>query len=213
VSDRFYFVDLDFFHKRTCSRLKTELGPWGVVSFLALIAEAKRGRIPGTLVVTSEPDFWKQLGLYGDELGFDMDAFLRLTGRLKQTSRRRVGRLLHVVLTNHGRWQKDARRQNEREQKASKRRASSADKSRKRPGHRSDKTPDRELEVDLEVNPPTPLLIDEDITRTCPLCPHTERFEVDLEEHCEREHELTLGRARILAKKRLRAMSAGRSAT
>lgn len=107
---RFYRVDLDFFHKGTCDRLLSELGPWGPLVWLALVAEAKRAHEGGSITVASEPHFWQLLGFYGDEHrlpDFTMDDFLRLTGRLKQTSKTRVGRLLHVTLTHFSEWQKE----------------------------------------------------------------------------------------------------------
>lgn len=117
---RFYRVDLDFWHKRTCDRLLAELGPWGPCVWLALIAEAKRAHLKGTVIVTGEPQFWQLLGLYGDEHRippFTMNEFLTLTGRLKQTSRTPVGRLLHITLTRFGEWQKDAAKEDDRDRK------------------------------------------------------------------------------------------------
>lgn len=114
---RYYRVDVDFWHKRTCHALLQEFGPWGPCVWLALIAEAKKGSIPGRVIVTSMEALQERLGLLGYDLGFDLDAFFRATGRLKQTSRTPVGRLTHIVLTRYGDWQRDWKRAEDRERK------------------------------------------------------------------------------------------------
>jgi hypothetical protein len=159
MPDRYFFVDLDFFHKRTCARLLDDLGPYGPLAWLSLVAEAKRSRIPGTVIVTSEPDFWLQLGLAGHDLGFTMNDFLTLTGRLKHTSRTPVGRLTHITLTRYEDWQKDQRRFAERIKKRRTRAQNEGDidgtGQGTTPGHDTDADGDLELELEL-VNPPYP---------------------------------------------------------
>ncbi len=169
MTDRYCHQDIDFFHKKTCATLMAKLGPFGVLAFLSLCTEAKRSRIPGVVIVASEPDFWKQLGLYGEPLDFTMDEFLKATGRIKQTSRRRVGRLSHVVLTNYGRWQNDYRRENERERKSRKRQEYGTDNGRTSSGRQSGQKADRE--GDRERTPLTPHRGNGMSSTYCRLCP------------------------------------------
>jgi hypothetical protein len=118
---RYYRVDLDFWHKTTCHKLLEQHGPWGPCVWLSMVAEAKRSSVPGVLIVTSMEALQDRLGLIDYELPFTLDEFLQTTGRLKQTSRSRVGRLLHVTLTHYGEWQKDWQRDADRDRQTRRR--------------------------------------------------------------------------------------------
>lgn len=147
---RFYMVDLDFFHKKTFDRLYDEFGAAGPLVWLALIAEAKRSRIPGTLTVTGGADFWAQLGFQGRDLGFTMDAFLAFTGRYKLTSRTSLGRLQNVLITSFKQWQNDWKRESERTRKSRYRAQRDGDTEGTGEGQQRDR------ELDLDLYPPNP---------------------------------------------------------
>lgn len=110
MADRYFRVDVSFFHKRTCRTLMEKLGPGGPLTFLALVARAKDSNPPGTFTYPTEAIAWEKLGLDPDDVGFTLDEFLDLTGRIKQSSRTRVGRLTNVKLTQYERWQKESKR-------------------------------------------------------------------------------------------------------
>lgn len=127
MAQRYARVDVEFMHKRTARKLLDELGLGGPLVFLALILKAKDGAVPGVFTYTSEAAAWEKLGLEGVEVGFTLDEFLKVTGRLKQTSRTPVGRLMNVQLTRYADWQKDAKRYEEAVKKARTRAHSTGD--------------------------------------------------------------------------------------
>ena len=137
MASRYFRVDVDFFHKRTCRTLASELGPWAPIVFLSLIARAKDGPVPGTFSYFSEAVALEKLGVEYADLGFTLDGFFKVTGRLKQTSRRRNGLVWDVCLTRYADWQKDSRRYEEAVRKSSKRRETAADTQRTQRGTRS----------------------------------------------------------------------------
>lgn len=110
MAQRYFRVDVDFFHKTTCHKLLAELGPWGPLVFLSMIARAKDGIEPGVFAYQSEAVAWEKLGFDGHDIPFTLDEFLRLTGRMKQTAKTRVGRTMNVKISRYGDWQKDAER-------------------------------------------------------------------------------------------------------
>lgn len=118
MAHRYARIDVDFLHKRTAKKLRDEFGLAGPLVFLALILKAKDGAVPGTFTYASEASAWEKLGLEDCQPEFTFERFLSITGRLKQTSRTPVGRLINVKLTNYGQWQKDARRYEEATKKA-----------------------------------------------------------------------------------------------
>jgi len=127
MAQRYARIDVDFMHKRTANKLLQEFGPAGPLVFLLLLLRSKDGVVPGIFTYTSEANAWEKLGLENATLDFTFDAFLKLTGRLKQTSRTPVGRLMNVKLTRYGDWQKDAQRYEEATKKSRIRRKSTGD--------------------------------------------------------------------------------------
>lgn len=179
-------VDVLFFHKRTCDRLLNELGPFGPLAFLSLIAEAKRSNMGGTCTFTSEADFWDRLGLAGRDVGFSMDDLLTLLGRVKQTRRTCVGRVMNVKLTRYEQWQNDARRYDERERKSSKRRESKPDTSRTRGGQPADAVRTETLDLERD-KPPTPFAAP---NGNCPECGVAIRAPTTLADHLYATHDI-----------------------
>jgi hypothetical protein len=83
--------------------------------WLSLVAEAKRSSIPGTIRYTSSEALQETLGFITYELPFTLDEFLDFTGQLKQTAKRREGRLKDVTLTHYQTWQGDWKRDSDRQ--------------------------------------------------------------------------------------------------
>ena len=110
MADRYFHVDVSFMHKRTADVLYDKFGAEGPLVFLALCAQAKNGRPPGTFEYENEPLGWVYLGFAGREPNFTLEDFFKVTGKLKQTAKRRQTHGNHVVLTQYARWQKDAKR-------------------------------------------------------------------------------------------------------
>lgn len=127
MASRYARLDVNFMHKRTAHKLLEELGVGGPLAFICLILAAKDGAEPGTFTYKSEGDAWEKLGLDQADLGFTLDRFLTVTGRLKQTSRTPVGRLVNVKITRYGDWQKESRRYEEATKKARTRAQSTGD--------------------------------------------------------------------------------------
>lgn len=134
MAQRYARVDVEFLHKRTAKTLMRELGPGGPLVFIALILKSKDGVVPGTFTYSTEAVGWEKLGLEDVDMGFTLDQFFKVTGRLKQTSRTPVGRQMNVRLTRYGDWQKDARRYEEATKKARTRAHSTVDTNGTQPG-------------------------------------------------------------------------------
>lgn len=127
MAQRYARIDVDFFHKKTANKLMDALGNEGALVFLALILRAKDGVDPGTFVYSSDAVAWEKLGFDSRTFNFTLDEFFKVTGRLKQTSRTRVGHRWNVKLTHYEAWQKDSRRYEERAKKSRIRRQSTGD--------------------------------------------------------------------------------------
>ncbi len=90
-----------------------------------MLTAAKRGVPEGSFVYIGEG--WSALGLVpSPPFEFTLEEFLRLTGQLKQTRKRRSGDVTNVHLTHWAQWQKEWRRDAERERMSRKRRESHA---------------------------------------------------------------------------------------
>lgn len=185
MAQRYARLDVDFLHKRTAKKLLHELGLGGPLVFVALILKAKDGATPGTFTYTSEASAWEKLGLEDADVGFTLDEFLKVTGRLKQTSRTPVGRLMNVKLTHYGDWQKDSRRHEEAVRKASKRLESAADTERTQRGTRSGrKVGPRSRPTTTPQTPHTK----NGQTYPCPQCGAIKKTEQSLADHLEHVH-------------------------
>lgn len=154
MADRYFRVDVSFFHKNTCRVLLEKLGVGGPLAYLSLCARAKDSTIPGTFIYSSDAVAWEKLGLDPIDVGFTLDEFFTVTGRIKQTSRTRVGRQIHVKLTQYERWQKDSKRYESAVRKSRSRREKTRDNDVTGAGHTSDSRRDLDLDLDLPPNPP-----------------------------------------------------------
>lgn len=164
MADRYFHLDADLFHKNTTQTLLVELGPWAVLLWIGLIAQAKINRPPGSFSWVSDSDAKRKIlgwHLDPDEIDFTFEEFLAVTGRLKQTrraktDRRRRGHVANVTLTQYGRWQKDAQTWAERERKARYRAENGNSRVGTRvgtdAGHGSGRGGDRDLELDKDLS-------------------------------------------------------------
>ncbi len=134
---RYARLDVQFPFKRTANKLLDELGPYGPLVFIYLILAAKDGSPPGSFSYPNDAVGWQKLGLDGREIPFTLDEFFGALGRMKQSSRRRNGRVWNAYLTRYGEWQKESRRYEEAVRKSSKRRETAADTERTPQGTRS----------------------------------------------------------------------------
>jgi hypothetical protein len=188
MAQRYARIDVDFLHKRTAQTLLRELGPGGPLVFIALILKAKDGIVPGTFTYASESAAWEKLGLENVPLGFTLDEFLKVTGRLKQTSRTPVGRLMNVKLTRYGDWQKDAKRYEAATKKARSRAHSTRDTNGTAPGTpKGQKGGPRSTSTST---PKPPLRKSKTGAHSCPRCPLTFTTANTLAEHLENVHAL-----------------------
>lgn len=185
MAHRYARVDVAFPHKRTANALHDKFGPAGPLTFLYLILAAKDGSPPGSFSYPNEAIGWQKLGLDGRDMPFTLDEFFTTLGRLKQSSRRRNGRVLHAYLTRYGDWQKDARRYEEATRKASKREESTADTKRTQRGTRSGHNTGPSSRTRTTPKPPskrTPKPL------TCPRCGINGLTPASLPEHLEIVH-------------------------
>lgn len=111
MSDRYFHLDVNFMFKNTGRRLLHEFGSDGLLTWIAMLAQAKNGRPPGTIEYPTDEHFWAQIGFNGTRPSFTLDEFLKVTGQLKQTRKTPVGHMKHIEITQYGRWQKDKQRQ------------------------------------------------------------------------------------------------------
>lgn len=187
MAARYFRVDVDFFHKATCHKLLNALGPWGPLVFLSLIARAKDGIEPGVFSYSSDAVAWDKLGFDATDVPFTLEAFLKLTGRMKQTSKTRVGRTMNVKITRYGDWQKDAKRYEEAVRKSSKRGHSTADTDRTQGGTRSGR---RGGPSSTSITTPLPpiSLNGKSHELACPVCGSVQRNRSELDDHLEYVH-------------------------
>lgn len=186
MAHRYARIDVDFFHKNTARKLLEEFGPAGPLVFIALILRAKDGSPPGTFSYPNDPIGWDRLGLPDIDAGFTLDEFFALTGRMKQTSRRRHGRVWDVSITRYAEWQKESRRYEEAVRKASKRAQTTADTKRTPHGTRSGHQGGPRTRT--RTTPKPPLRKTTTKAHPCPRCPIVCPTTTALDEHLENVH-------------------------
>jgi hypothetical protein len=138
-----------FAHRGTGTRLLDKFGKDGLLVWVCLIAAAKRSPEQGT-VELPEGNEWHVLGLQNDPPDFPLTDLLNELGKMKQTSRRAVGRTLYVTLTHFEEWNKKPRNDAEAKRSRRKRATNTADDTRQKRG-RSVSDARREVEVEGET--------------------------------------------------------------
>lgn len=138
----------------TGQKLLGKFGKDGLITWVCVLAAAKRSRDQGTFNYVSEDGGWHELGLGYPHTptGFTLDEFFTFTGQLKKTRKRRVGQLSHVEITGWGEWNKAWDREVEADRKSSKRAQNTPDNVPPIPGRNTDETP-TEVEVESEGEP------------------------------------------------------------
>lgn len=122
---RWYAMPVDWPHDNLGTRLHASFGNDGIAVWSALVAAAKRNHVEGTFTFATEEEAWHNLGL--TPTVFTLEDFFRMTGRLKQTSKRRRGRVTDITLTRWEELQKTVTRSLEAERKARSRQRNARD--------------------------------------------------------------------------------------
>jgi hypothetical protein len=159
---RYVPLSVDFATGNTGTRILGRFGHAGLLTWVAFLAACKRSTPEGTFRYGAEADGWRQLGLdHPEPPGFTLDAFFTYTGQLKQTRRRRTGRLCDVKVTRWGEWNKPWRRQREDEQDVTETPANEQEiqpeSNRDTTEMQTESNRDTRSEVDLEVEVEKPL--------------------------------------------------------
>jgi hypothetical protein len=113
---------------------------------VALLTAAKRAHVQGQFSYVSEGEAWETLGVRGTD--FTLDEFLRVTGQLKKTRKRRRGQVTDVQITAWEEWNDSVRTGSGRKQTPS----VTGDSVRQHRAFDSDSDNDSEIDID-ESNP------------------------------------------------------------
>lgn len=133
----------------TGPKLLHKFGKDGLLTWVCVLAAAKRARDQGTFDYVSEDGGWQELGLtFPNTPVFTLDEFFTFTGHLKKTRKTLRGQLKHIEITGWEEWNDIPRRESEAARKASKRAQNTADKEAPL---RRDYSADAPHEVELEV--------------------------------------------------------------
>lgn len=95
-------LSVEFPFDKTGTHLQEEFGPAGLAVWVAMLTAAKRAPIQGTFSYTTESEAWEKLGILEPPFGFD--EFVKFTGRIKKTRKRRRGRITDVQITAWEQW-------------------------------------------------------------------------------------------------------------
>ena len=145
------YVPLDVFvaFEQPGVTLKKKWGMEGVCAWALFLAACKREPVQGTFTYSTEEEGWSKLGAKATL--FSLEDLFNVTGRLKNTSRRRSGEVVYVSCTKWGLWNDAYGRQLEAEKKASIRAQNRGDSPPPKPGQSKDvNRTDSELELDSE---------------------------------------------------------------
>lgn len=137
-------LSTEFPHDKTGTRLQEEFGPAGLAVWVALLTAAKRAHVQGTFSYRSEEGAWQELGIV--EPGFSLADFFKVTGHMKQTRRRRRGRITDVQITAWEEWNEAPRTGSGRSQTPSVSRDSA----------RQERAYDSEIDSDIEIDESNP---------------------------------------------------------
>jgi hypothetical protein len=160
---RWLALDADFLSNPFTIRLLEQFGAAGVVTWVAFLCACKRSPTPGVFVYTHEAQALVELGIFHLQLRggavdkWTLDDFWRFTGQQKQTRMTRVIHRKHVTCSHWGRWQQDARRQDEAERKSRSRGRNRRDIPRTSNGHDADTTRTMSHQTGQEKEKETPL--------------------------------------------------------
>lgn len=95
-------LSVEFPFDKTGTRLQEEFGPAGIGVWVALLTAAKRAHVQGQFSFTTEAEAWANLGIVDPPFSFD--EFVKVTGQLKKTRKRRRGRITDIQITAWEEW-------------------------------------------------------------------------------------------------------------
>jgi hypothetical protein len=95
-------LSVEFPFDKTGTRLQEEFGPAGLAVWVALLTAAKRAHVQGQFSYTTETEAWFNLGIIDPP--FPLSDFLKVTGQLKKTRKRRRGRITDIQITAWEEW-------------------------------------------------------------------------------------------------------------
>jgi hypothetical protein len=148
---RYVPIGVEIAHSETGGRLLDKFGCDGLLTWILVLAAAKRNRVEGEFQWYSEEGGWAELGLaYPNTPDFTLEEFFTYTGRIKQThkTRQRPGR--NVTITRWGEWNDAWRKEQGADRSARKRTENTRDDARTKP-HDARTEGVTEVEVELEV--------------------------------------------------------------
>jgi hypothetical protein len=107
---------------RSVSAIRDKYDGWGMAMWCGYLAACKRNSLaPGTFTYAEGAEMEAVTKLLGApiDVGFTLDDFFALTGKLHQTKRRKEkgGRIVHVECSNWADWNRDYQREHDRERK------------------------------------------------------------------------------------------------
>ena len=128
---RYVPLSVHFATGSTRGKLLSRYSHAGLLTWVCLIAAAKRSRIQGEFTYVSEEQGWEELGLgYPFTPDFTLDEFFRFTGQLKLTRKRRDGQRKHIEITRWEEWNDDYGKELDAERKSRKRQENNPDTAR-----------------------------------------------------------------------------------
>lgn len=174
---------------KTGKALKARFGRDGLLVWILYLLACKTNWIQGQFSYSSEVDGWTKLGLYGMEPDFTLESFFKVTGQLKQTSRRRSGDLSDIVCTNWEAWAQEIKRERDAERNSRKPPPNTADIGRENGGDTAEiRATDVDVDLDVELTPPTPPF--ENGSNQCSVCGVVAgKTELRLAEHMANVHD------------------------
>jgi len=106
---RWIVLDIQFPRGHSTQELRRKLDSTAPLLWAAVLCAAKRSKEQGTIEWFTDSDIWNELGLDPDDFNYTWDEFIRATGQLKMTAKRRSRHLQKVVITRWADWQEAAR--------------------------------------------------------------------------------------------------------
>lgn len=139
-------LSVEFPFDKTGTRLQEEFGAAGLGVWVAMLTAAKRAHVQGVFSYTTEEEAWANLGITTPP--FALDDFLRVTGHMKKTRKRRRGRITDVFITAWEDWNNTEKSEVTRQQ-------NSRSRGRNTPEMQSTER-DSESEIEIEIDESNP---------------------------------------------------------
>lgn len=144
-------LSVHFAHGETGRRILAEWGPTGLLTWVSLLAAAKRSPEQGVFEWSSEPEAWYLLGLAAHAPEWTFEAFVKWLGRYKLANTTRSGEVRKTSITAWKAWNKQIGRDLDAARKRRKRAENTPDSSGEI--HRTIDRTEGEVEVDTPLPP------------------------------------------------------------